>query len=722
MGISLIGIYDPTSISAPGDFSFNRGYIELTIYSSGCQYDRLASLWLDDIEIFRTSTAQPSAGGVKWTQRKDITPLVSVFSEPHKLIFDLGNRVDSDTCHAAFDVSMKLTVFHKSSYGPNMISADAVIPISAKRSAKGMAGAFMYPDQAAEVLVKMPYQNVRSAMLTVAATGQADEEMWWANVPQSVVGQVERGAKNNSLPLQGYGSFREVVVSLDGQVMGLVWPFPTVSPGSLAPTLHRPVVGPQTFDMREQEIDITAWLPILCDGEYHLITMHVLGVDDTGINGAQWHMPNAYWVLSGKIFLWLEEDSNSVTNGTKAASSRSIMDYVAKSTGSSSGLTYNQSITSFLQVSSTVWTPGGPRHVTWNQDFSMQASGSVGVSGFSQSLHNSYIGSGRARHNNRVFFTSGFKYPITANYSYQRGSEIDGANYDLAVSAEIDQGFWISLIGQTPWVTGLVPFMCMHRIEVPTGTILNIWRRGKGFFYQADGGKDTGGWAEARHHLSLGSADEWNEDVPFPLMTLKNLYSRDVEVANGTLTMDEEWVIRDDMPIDSPTHPQGIFDTLPQKRDLEGSDGGQAAPLSPGTFAPLEMTRLGGTNPFNNLEDMRYSRAYLTFGPDITITDKGAQLGIRAKGDKKVKSVDDDDNRRFPVYAGTGPGLQLPKEMIDNNVFADEAGRLYNLTSGEVYFPETGQVYNISDLEGDGVDVRPPARNWTMPTLDEAKT
>lgn len=55
---------------SPPDCSFNRVTWNLTVESAGRQYDRLGIVYLGDIEVFRTSTAEPTQDGIEWTYLK----------------------------------------------------------------------------------------------------------------------------------------------------------------------------------------------------------------------------------------------------------------------------------------------------------------------------------------------------------------------------------------------------------------------------------------------------------------------------------------------------------------------------------------------------------------------------------------------------------------------------------------------------------------------------
>lgn len=63
-GQPYVGNYSPPACS------FNRVSWNLTVTSSGRQFDRLGSVSFGDIELFRTSTAEPTQTGIEWTYIK----------------------------------------------------------------------------------------------------------------------------------------------------------------------------------------------------------------------------------------------------------------------------------------------------------------------------------------------------------------------------------------------------------------------------------------------------------------------------------------------------------------------------------------------------------------------------------------------------------------------------------------------------------------------------
>ena len=110
-----------------------------------------------------------------------MTNYLSLLDEPQKLIFDLGNLIDN-TYTAAFNVTLTSVYFTAQD---SIQPADLILPISARRSASDAASVFTLPPEIASDLLNVP-QNTRKAVLTVAATGQSQEEVSYTkNTPHS---------------------------------------------------------------------------------------------------------------------------------------------------------------------------------------------------------------------------------------------------------------------------------------------------------------------------------------------------------------------------------------------------------------------------------------------------------------------------------------------------------------------------------------------------------
>jgi len=79
-GAPFVGAYVPPSCT------FNRVTWNLTVVTAGRQYDRLAIVYLGDIEVFRTSTAEPTAKGIEWTYLKVGSRLAVYKGQPTEML------------------------------------------------------------------------------------------------------------------------------------------------------------------------------------------------------------------------------------------------------------------------------------------------------------------------------------------------------------------------------------------------------------------------------------------------------------------------------------------------------------------------------------------------------------------------------------------------------------------------------------------------------------
>lgn len=279
--------------------------------SEGYQFDRLGLLYLGDIEVWRTSTPEPlPPPGVRSTYVKDMTEYLNLWNSPQDVIFDLGNVLNKDY-DGHFNTTLTATFFELDVGARKEPPADLIIPISTRDSSSNRASHFTIPGETAINTISFP-RNVHRAIFTVAATGQANEEFWWGNVLQSKVDTF----KHTTGLMPGLSPFREVQVLIDGFLAGVDWPFPVIFTGGVIPSLHRPIVGLQTFDLREHQIDITPWLPLLCDGKQHTFAIRVVGVEDDGMGRC--HLSESVsdsWYVTGKIFVWLDAEG-CITKGS----------------------------------------------------------------------------------------------------------------------------------------------------------------------------------------------------------------------------------------------------------------------------------------------------------------------------------------------------------------------------------------------------------------------
>ncbi|KAK7732776.1 hypothetical protein SLS57_000719 [Botryosphaeria dothidea] len=523
-GDPFVGSYVPPACD------FNRVTFNLTVTSRGRQFDRLALMYFNDTEIFRTSTAEPTANGIIWTYIKDMSAYLSLFKEPQKIIFDLGNLID-DTYTGSFNTTLTATFYAdpESSFVP----ADLIIPISARKSSTDSPSAFNLPTDNASNTLTIP-QNVNRAVWSASTSGQATEEFFWANVLSSDV-----SAFGSVTTLYGFSPWREVQLYIDGALAGVVWPFPAIFTGGVAPGFWRPIVGIDAFDLKEDQIDITPWLPVLCDGLDHDFEIRVTGLNDTGTGEASLSGTiGSYWVVTGKLFLWLSEDASSITTGTAptvSAPEPSI--FVSSVAGGSSPngtnatLDYTVSVSRSFSVSGTVVTANGPQVASWSQTLTYSNTGNFSDAGNVQVNNLKTTGLDSAGTNSStITYERTYSYPLWAYTKYATSGD------NFSIDAAIDRGKYVSTIGTSAFPLGLEDYDTSA-----TGTTLADRQNGTATYLSvASPSAQSFSSGSTEQDLTFSGTTGLDDDEGAQL-----LYHRHILAVNGSVTSDKQELVGD---------------------------------------------------------------------------------------------------------------------------------------------------------------------------------
>ena len=182
--------------------------MNFTVTSRGRQFDRLALMYLGDIEVFRTSTAEPTATGIIWTYIKEMQQFDALWQTEQTIIFDLGNLIN-EMYTGIYNTTLTATFF---TVPDSPATADTILPISARKSASNMPSVFQVPGDNASVAYTLP-GNVNRAVVSLSACGQSTEEFWYSNVLTSEEDTFAPTA--GSFP--GGSPWREVQLLIDGQ-------------------------------------------------------------------------------------------------------------------------------------------------------------------------------------------------------------------------------------------------------------------------------------------------------------------------------------------------------------------------------------------------------------------------------------------------------------------------------------------------------------------------
>ena len=532
----------------PPPCTFNRVTMNFTVTSQGRQFDRLGLMYLGDIEVFRTSTAEPTANGIVWTYIKEMEQYKTLWATDQKIIFDLGNLIDS-TYTGPFITTLTATFF---TVPDSQAMADSILPISAERSASNLGSAFSVPDQTASVSYQLP-QDVERAVISLSACGQIGEEFWYTNTFSSDVSTFESTAGT----LYGFSPFREVQLLIDGQLAGVSWPFPVIFTGGIVPGFWRPIVGIDAFDLRQHEIDVTPWLPLLCDGASHTFEIRVAGLNDDGAGHATLsETVGSYWVVTGTIFLFLGEEG-SVTTGPEPtidspSPSIEISSVVTtNATGGNETLTYNTAVTRDISISSTIKTSTGSRPVSWTQSLLYKNFNSLTDQGFVQYTIQNTSGSDTSSSG----YSNTYNYPLTVNSSFSS----DAAG-DISINGSLTRGLDYNVYGPSIFPSGIQTFntttpstlnpadesqSTSQNIQLPaasnlplfSGSLLSTTQTASAEYFSNATGNGSYSFGTTEQDFDFRGAE-----LDDPSTTVE-LYHRHVVAVNSTVTVDEQVLV-----------------------------------------------------------------------------------------------------------------------------------------------------------------------------------
>ncbi|KAK1979580.1 peptide N-acetyl-beta-D-glucosaminyl asparaginase amidase A-domain-containing protein [Colletotrichum cereale] len=516
----------------PPDCEFNRVIVNFTATSAGRQLDRLALWYLGDTEVWRTSTAEPrTAPGIVWTYWKDMTPYLSLWKSPQKIIFDLPNLID-DRYTGPFNCTLTATFFKSDVGTDNALPADLIIPISSRNASSNAGSAWQVPEREAVSTVKFP-RNANRAVFSVSANGQGSEEFWWSNVLES-----DAAAFNATVGMAPAGSpWREVQVLIDDKLAGVQWPFPVIFTGGVVPSFHRPLVGLDAYDLREHEIDISPWLPVLSDGQEHTFKIKVAGIADQGDRVMVNTTVSNFWVVSGKVFLWLDEEG-SITTGKPPTVSVSDPDIkisgrvIGKNaTGANETLAFNLDVTRSISIKGEVVSKKGTRNPEWTQYLSYTNKATMGQ--FGRNGFNDFVITGTdALLGGPVRYQSTYSYPLIVNQT----ANMTAAG-DLSLEATLFQELRLEVEGAGVYPTGLEAYNALGRNVQGQSSQYNVstlstFRNGTAVFTMPADMKNSSAFGTTRQVFRFSGGQDGTRDV--------ELYTRSVLATNNTVLSDEE--------------------------------------------------------------------------------------------------------------------------------------------------------------------------------------
>ncbi|XP_058211158.1 peptide-N4-(N-acetyl-beta-glucosaminyl)asparagine amidase A-like [Rhododendron vialii] len=288
----VLANYTPPS-NCPSQ-NFAKIVLQWEATCKGTQFDRIFGVWLGGVELLRSCTAEPTASGIVWTVKKDITRYYSLLMNNQTLAVFLGNLVN-DVYTGVYHAKITIHFYPAEVNSGNSVSgygssADLIIPIS--QNIPSNDGLWFRIGNSADTTSKkfMIPQNAYRAVVEVYVSFHENDEFWYTNLPNNFI-----TANNLSMPLQN-GAFREVVVALDGMEIGAVWPFTVIYTGGFNPLLWRPITGIGSFDLPSYDIEVTPFLGTILDGKTHEFAFRVTNALNV-------------WLIDANLHVWLDKES-----------------------------------------------------------------------------------------------------------------------------------------------------------------------------------------------------------------------------------------------------------------------------------------------------------------------------------------------------------------------------------------------------------------------------
>jgi hypothetical protein len=301
----------------------------------------------------------------------------------------------------------------------------------------------------------------------------------------------------------------------------------------------RPMVGIDTYDLKEDEIDITPWLSILSDGKPHTYEIQVMGLTDDGKGNAVLTTVGGYWVVTGKMFLWLDA-ANSTTSGSVMTKLMPKPNFFLTSMRSQSNngtnMTLNYQVLAQRQISinSIITTSAGPQPASWTQTLS-----------YSNMGH--FLGNGNNQTNNQM--TSGvdisssgysrkFGYPLWVFSSI----DTDPVSKNMTIGGKLDRGKNVQVIGSSAFPTGLESYTSEGQYN---GAITTTRQNGTATYVSIPARNRSISWGGTEQDFVFSGLLAGKAAPPqIPMVDGSTpLFTRHVLAVNGTVVQDNNKVV-----------------------------------------------------------------------------------------------------------------------------------------------------------------------------------
>ena len=283
--VPFSGTYTPTCGTGPW------AKVVVTLKASvdgGTQFDRIGDVMVNGIELLHFTTPEGESGLTTWTSTRDITAEAAGLDVSGPSYVQIGNQTDS-TYTGIFHASAYLTFYKATKAYPAPRAAHDVIGI-VPHGVNDLA-TISQPKGRVQGTFTVPVNTTNlTAQVFTSGHGSCEED-WWAG-----------SAIANSL------GYRDISLFLDGRSVGFAPVYPTLFTGGWGPDNWRPIVSPRTINLRPYVLDLTAFVPLLTDGQQHTLSV--------GMGGYETACDNDHWYAGVNLLVYTNPRSTAPTTGS----------------------------------------------------------------------------------------------------------------------------------------------------------------------------------------------------------------------------------------------------------------------------------------------------------------------------------------------------------------------------------------------------------------------
>lgn len=393
----------PISYSPPTQCAGQWAKVVLTVdftVTAGRQFDRTASLYLGNANIYFGTTAEPRAAlSPSWHVERDVTDLSATFRSAQSGQAIVYNIVNSTYTGIIYGTA-RLLFYPANWRNPAPVVPDVVIPVS------GANSPYELDNTSSQVTATFTApRNVERAYLDVIAQSQSNDEFWYLCVPNDAAGKLQSC---------GNTAFRETEVMIDGKPAGVAPVYPWIYTGGIDPYLWEPITGVQTLNFKPYRVDLTPFAGVLSDGSPHQISVSVFNA-------------NSYFVATANLLLYNDHHRARTEGGLledtlSAAPTPNVVENLATDSALNTTGTVTVDSTRNFTTSGYVNTSHGRVETTVKQrvNFNSTQTFNVGSNDVQDAVQTSTVESKTTTKSADVAFVTEkhISFPLTLNYSY----------------------------------------------------------------------------------------------------------------------------------------------------------------------------------------------------------------------------------------------------------------------------------------------------------------